>query len=65
MENQVIRVTQIKSVIGVKPKTKATLRALGLRKIGKSNDLPNRPEILGMIRRVSHMVKVEQISSEN
>ena len=52
-------VTQIKSTIGTKPKTRGTMRALGLRGIGQSNLLPDRPEIRGMIARVPHLVKVE------
>ena len=39
-----IKVTQIRSAIGTKPKHRGTLRALGLGKIGKTNTLPNRPE---------------------
>ena len=52
-------VTQVKSGIGTKPKHRGTLRALGLHGIGTSNDLPDRPEIRGMIARVPHMVRVE------
>ncbi len=51
-------ITQIKSSIGTKPKHRATLRALGLGRIGKSNTLGDRPEIRGMIARVPHLVKV-------
>ena len=40
-----LRVTQTRSSIGSKPKHRGTLRALGLRGIGQSNDLPDRPEI--------------------
>ena len=40
-------VTQIRSAIGTKPKHRGTLRALGLRGIGQSNELPDRPEIRG------------------
>jgi large subunit ribosomal protein L30 len=58
-----IRVTQIRSGIGTKPKHRGTLRALGLRGVGRSNELPNRPEIRGMIARVPHLVKVEEVSS--
>ena len=54
-------VTQIKSTIGTKPKTRGTMRALGLRGIGQSNTLPDRPEIRGMIARVPHLVTVEEI----
>jgi len=58
-----LRVTQVRSAIGSKPKHRATLRALGLRGIGKVNDLPDRPEIRGMVARVVHLITVEEISS--
>ncbi len=54
-----ITVTQVKSSIGTKPKHRGTLRALGLGKIGRSNTLPDRPEIRGMIARVPHLIDVE------
>jgi large subunit ribosomal protein L30 len=57
-----LRVTQTRSSIGTKPKHRGTLRALGLRGIGQSNDLPDRPEIRGMIARVPHLVNVEEVS---
>ena len=47
-----LKVTQVKSGIGAKPKARGTLRALGLRGIGQTNTLPDRPEIRGMIARV-------------
>jgi len=53
-----ITVTQIKSSIGTKPKHRGTLRALGLGKIGRTNTLPDRPEIRGMIARVPHLLEV-------
>jgi len=53
-----IRVTQVRSSIGAKPKHRGTLRALGLRGIGRTNVLPDRPEIRGMIARVPHLVDV-------
>jgi len=56
-----IRVTQVRSSIGTKPKQRGTLRALGLRRIGHSNVLPDRGEIRGMIARVPHLVEVEEI----
>jgi large subunit ribosomal protein L30 len=55
-----IRVTQVRSSIGCKPKQRGTLRALGLRRIGHSNTLPDRKEIRGMIARVPHLVSVEE-----
>ena len=56
-----LRVTLVKSKIGTKPKHRGTLRALGLGRIGSSNDLPDRPEIRGMLARVPHLVRVEEI----
>ena len=56
-----LKVTQTRSTISVKPKQRGTLRALGLRGIGKSNTLPDRPEIRGMIAKVPHLVSVEEI----
>ena len=53
-----LRVTQVKSAIGTKPKHRGTLRALGLRGIGRTNVLPDRPEIRGMLARVPHLVEV-------
>lgn len=53
-------VTQIRSGIGTKPKHRGTLRALGLGRIGKSNTLPDRPEIRGMIHKVQHLINVEE-----
>ncbi|MCU1489974.1 MAG: ribosomal protein bacterial/organelle, partial [Acidimicrobiaceae bacterium] len=53
-------VTQTRSTIGTKPKHRGTLRALGLRGVGRTRLLPDRPEIRGMIARVPHMVSVEE-----
>jgi large subunit ribosomal protein L30 len=55
-----LKVTQFKSAIGSKPKQRGTLRALGLGRIGKTNTLPDRPEIRGMLAKVPHLVKVEE-----
>ena len=52
-------VTQVRSGIGAKPKQRGTLRALGLGRIGRSNTLPDRGEIRGMIARVPHLVQGE------
>ena len=57
-----IKVTQVRSGIGAKPKTRGTLRALGLGRIGKTNTLPDRPEIRGMIARVPHLIDIEEQS---
>ena len=58
-----LRVTQTRSAIGSKPKHRGTLRALGLRGIGQSNELPDRPEIRGMLARVPHLISVEEVSA--
>ena len=55
-----LKVTLRRSRIGIKPKQRGTLRALGLGKIGSSNTLPDRPEIRGMLARVPHLVDVEE-----
>ena len=54
-----VRVTQIKSAIGQNPHNRGTLRALGLGRIGKSNELRETPELAGMLRKVAHLVNVE------
>jgi large subunit ribosomal protein L30 len=54
-----LKVTQVRSAICSKPKHRGTLRALGLRGVGRSRIVPDRPEIRGMIARVPHLVTVE------
>jgi large subunit ribosomal protein L30 len=62
MAENMLQVTQIRSSIGTKPKHRGTLRALGLRGIGKTNQLPDRPEIRGMIARVPHLITVTEVT---
>jgi large subunit ribosomal protein L30 len=57
-----LKVTQTKSAIGTKPKQRGTLRALGLGRIGKTNTLPDRPEIRGMLAKVPHLTVFEEVS---
>ncbi len=59
-----LKVTQVRSGIGTKPKHRGTLRALGLGRIGRSNELPDRPEIRGMIAKVPHLVTVEELEEK-
>ncbi len=59
-----IEVTQVRSAIGSKPKHRGTLRALGLGRIGKSNVLPDRPEIRGMIAKVPHLIETREVTPE-
>lgn len=56
-----IRVTKVKSTIEKDERQKRTVKALGLNKIGSSNELENTPAVAGMIRKVQHLVKVEQL----
>ncbi len=60
MSEKTLFVKLVRSSIGAKPKSKGTLRALGLKKIGDTNTLPDRPEIRGMIARVPHLISVEE-----
>jgi large subunit ribosomal protein L30 len=55
-----LKVTQVRSGIGTKPKHRGTLRALGLGRIGRTRVLPDRPEIRGMLAKVPHLVTVEE-----
>ena len=61
MADKKLRITLVKSTIGAVPKNKKTAEALGLRKIGKSVEMPDNDAIRGMIRRVAHLVKVEEV----
>lgn len=60
MADKTLFVKLVRSSIGAKPKSRGTLRALGLKKIGDTNTLPDRPEIRGMIARVPHLISVEE-----
>ena len=61
MADKQVRVTQIRSAISAKPKTKGTLRALGLGRIGHTHVLPDTRDVRGMINRVPHLIKVEEL----
>lgn len=56
-----IRITQIRSRIGYKPKAKATLDALGLKKMHQTVEKVASPAIVGMISKIGYLVKVEEI----
>ena len=56
-----LKITLIKSPIGRGVKQQATVKALGLNKIGKTVEKNDTPAIRGMITKVSHLVKVEEI----
>jgi large subunit ribosomal protein L30 len=55
-----LKITQVRSQIGQTPKHRGTLRALGLGKIGRTVERPESPELAGMLRKVRHLVRVEE-----
>jgi large subunit ribosomal protein L30 len=57
-----LKLTQVRSQIGQSERHRGTLRALGLGRIGRSVEREDSPETLGMLRRVSHLVRVEDAS---
>jgi len=57
-----IKIRLIRSTIGALPKQRATVRALGLRKIGSVSEQEANPAVLGMVKVVSHLVKIEEVS---
>ena len=57
-----IRITQVKSGIDRSERQKQTLIALGLKKLHASKEVEATPQILGMVNKVSHLVKVEEIA---
>jgi large subunit ribosomal protein L30 len=54
-----VRITQVRSQIGETQKHRGTLRALGLGKIGRTAEHDDGPVLAGMLRKVRHLVKVE------
>ena len=55
-----LRVTQVRSQIGQTARHRGTLRALGLGKIGRTAEHEESPQLVGMLRKVRHLVKVEE-----
>ncbi|MDI6901260.1 MAG: 50S ribosomal protein L30 [Anaerosomatales bacterium] len=55
-----LRITQVKSVIGAPRDQKATVKALGLKRINHTVEQPDTPEIRGMVFKVKHLVKVDE-----
>jgi large subunit ribosomal protein L30 len=56
-----LKVTQVRSLIGSKQNQRDTLRSLGLKRINDAVVKEDRPEIRGMIRTVTHLVRVEEV----
>ena len=56
-----IKVTQVKSGVGRKQNQRETLRTLGLKRIGDSVVIEARPELVGMVKSIPHLVTVEEV----
>lgn len=56
-----VKITQVRSIIDRPKKQKATMRSLGLRKMHQTVEHEATPQILGMIKKVQHLVKVENV----
>ena len=60
MADKKLKITLVRSVIGLVPKARATVAAMGLRKLNQTVELPDNAATRGQIQRVRHMVKVEE-----
>ena len=58
-----IKITQVKSVIDRSERQKKTIVALGLKKMNASVEVEATPQILGMVEKVNHLVKVEEVAN--
>ncbi len=56
-----IKITQVRSVIGRPERQKRTMLALGLKKMNSSKEIESSPQVLGMIEKVKHLLKVEEV----
>ncbi|HIQ96157.1 MAG TPA: 50S ribosomal protein L30 [Candidatus Limivivens merdigallinarum] len=56
-----LKITLVKSTIGAKPKHRATVEALGLKKLHKTVEMPDNAAVRGMVAQVRHLVEVEEI----
>ncbi len=59
-DNKMLKITLVKSPIGAVPKQRATVEAMGLRKLNKTVELPDNAATRGQIQQVRHLVKVEE-----
>jgi len=58
-QGKIIKVTQLRSLIGTRPEHRASVRGLGLRRINHTVELADSPAIRGMINKVSYLVRCE------
>jgi len=56
-----LKITLVRSTIGEKPVTRATVESLGLRKINASVERPDTPDVRGMVFRAKHLLDVEEV----
>tara|TARA_Y100000991_G_scaffold198513_1_gene169629 strand:- start:184 stop:372 length:189 start_codon:yes stop_codon:yes gene_type:complete len=56
-----IRITQVKSIIGRPERQKRTMLALGLKKMNQSVEHESTPQVLGMIKKIAHLLKIEEV----
>ena len=59
-DNKMLKITLVKSPIGAIPKQRATVVAMGLKKLNHTVELPDNAATRGMIKQVQHLVKVEE-----
>ncbi|MEO6894651.1 MAG: 50S ribosomal protein L30 [Ginsengibacter sp.] len=57
-----IKITQVKSGIDRSERQKLTLKALGLNKLNATKEVEATPQILGMVNKVNHLIKVEELA---
>ncbi|QEC69438.1 50S ribosomal protein L30 [Panacibacter ginsenosidivorans] len=57
-----IKITQVKSAIDRPERQKLTLKALGLKKLNATKEVEATPQILGMVEKVQHLVKIEELA---
>ena len=55
-----LRITQVRSMNGTNPKQRATLKTLGLGKIGRTSERQDQPAVRGLLHSVRHLVKVDE-----
>ncbi|MBR2191556.1 MAG: 50S ribosomal protein L30 [Eubacterium sp.] len=61
MADKKLKITLVKSTIGAVPKNRKTVEAMGLTKLHKTVEMPDNDAVRGMIQRVRHLVKVEEV----
>jgi large subunit ribosomal protein L30 len=59
---KILRITLVRSLLGNTERHKATVRSLGLRKMHQTVELTDTPQLRGMVAKVAHMVRVEEIA---